>query len=271
MTALALLCLVACAQGDTPAGTEAAQRTLIAAGILHVVPTSNGFTISASVGNASQTRTVSAEQICEGATGSDLPPLAVMGCTSSVLNTPSEFLRQFEVDVLHAPSHRQHVELSGIERYWVHQSKINDCWAATLATARSFRRLYPMSQNRILSFAQAQCPDLESQRTGANAYQIVYVITRLILMRDGNAVHPHFCDDYGCIADSIRNQHPVIMLNSDHAELVVGMDYVINPNPPSGTSAVMPDLIYLLDPAGDGTVKNVLPLEICGADAFIAY
>lgn len=163
-----------------------------------------------------------------------------------------------------------HIFLRGIEQYWVHQSVDNDCWAATLETARRFLHLPYVSQDQIREIADRLCQQLHHQRFGASTYQIVYAISKLH-SSDGEvtSVHPHFCNSFACIVNSLTGQQPIIMLNSGHAVLVVGADYYSGTA--NGQSIVRYGTFYILDPAGNGNVKAKSLFSLCRADAFIAY
>ena len=110
------------------------------------------------------------------------------------------------------------------------QSKPNDCWAATLEFARDFLHLHHVSQGDLVSEAQKICPRLEDQTAGADAYQITFSIATVLLRYDRPRTNPHFCSDTQCVIDLLVKGHPVIMLGSGHAVLVVGMDYSAGKN-----------------------------------------
>jgi hypothetical protein len=168
--------------------------------------------------------------------------------------------------VLFGAKHRGRVRLNGIERFWVHQSNPADCWAAALETARMYRsstgtRSEHISQDKIRHIAGQYCPKYNNG--AATAYEISYMLSSL--QRDYDHVNEkHFiCTTFGCIIDSISRGHPVIMLKSGHATLIVGAEFT--------KDGQVGEEFQVLDPAGNGKIENVSIFGICTAEVLISY
>jgi hypothetical protein len=221
---------------------------------------------------------------CVGDAGSILPPLTFSQCIATAavqpiveLNRIYDFLNTFELDSLGSKnpgtSVNGHVSLNGIEQFRVDQSVRNDCWAATLVTSRRFLRLPDVPQEQILQLAHKSCRQLNDQEQpfGATTYQIIYTIDQLESTYDGaNRVDPYFCNSAECIIASLSKQRPVIMLNGDHAVLIIGVDY--HSGSANGHTVILPTAFHLLDPDPNSQKLYTAPLfGICRADAFISY
>lgn len=211
---------------------------------------------------------VDTDKPCEGAAGSVIPPL-YQYCMMDSIEEFWGWKHQYK-----------HVSIAGIEHYWVKQGK-DDCWAAALYTAREFLRLFHISKDDLHSEPFKQCPNLaNSTRKTRDLYQIIVAIKTLKQTYDGERVNLRFCINIDCIVESLRNQRPVIMmLNGDHAVLVIGMDYY-DSNRFRETLITMenirylPKMLQILDPRQEGPqpkIDNMTVKEFCGADAFITF
>lgn len=203
---------------------------------------------------------------CEGASGSILPPLAVNQCVGDIL---ASILPSFQ-GIDNNPD-QNHLYLTGIERYFVHQSQENDCWAATIQMARDYLHYTPVSQEELINASQRACPNLSAQSNGADAYQIAFSVASTLKQYDQSRTIPHFCPNIQCIVSSLQKGHPIIVLGEGHAVLMIGMDFVVLPPGKHGPIFVVQH-IYVLDPANEyAQVEKWSPFTFCKADAFISY
>jgi hypothetical protein len=264
-------------EASTESESQASARAkatsdLISGDIIRPLPQTNSGPFSSldfSIGlpQLSQTRAVGSKHYCEGAAGSVIPPLAITECGGGLVLLPITTLRNV-TDAIAGPAdsrNDRHVSLIGLERYWVPQKQDNLCWAAALETSRAFLHLHHLAQESIPEFVANECKSLASQPDGADAYQISYVILKMMNTYDGGAVRPRFCTSTRCMVDAISHQRPVIILNSSHAVLVQGIDYETD-----GTTIVIRNY-RILDPAGDGQVESKPALIYCRADAIITF
>ena len=265
--ALMLIAITSC---SPPTNTAEATNRVIAAGFMR--PGSTPGELVFGPGLLSRPYVSETGRSCEGSIGSIIPPIAIMQCVTNTALRPLMILGdlQLALNGVRPESIRRHVYLNGIERYWVHQSQPNDCWAATLETARRYLHLHPVSQDDLIESAQRICPALRSQQRGADLYQIVTAIRYRLKVYDERVRAPGVCLDDQCILDSLTRGRPVIMLGSGHAVLVVGLDYVPVPGATSGSKYII-DRIYVLDPAGNGEVEARSPPSLCNAEAFVFY
>ena len=141
--------------------------------------------------------------------------------------------------------------------------------------ARDFLHLKPLSQSDILSISQKQCPKLN---VAADMYQIIYSIELLGREYDTGAINPYFCDEPKCLVNALKRQRPIIILQSGHAVLLIGMDYDDGLIYPEGVAipstayvdVVHPVTYYVMDPADkQNKVRKISRLKACTADAFI--
>lgn len=230
------------------------------------------------VGQITEMHIAESQTPCEGAIGSLIPPFALRQCSSSgladIVLAPVQIL-----DALtghpwtNSSPPTRHVMLNGIERFWVHQSQDNDCWAASLQTARDYLNLHHVSQDDMIDASRRVCPRLRDQGGGADAYQIMYAIRSTLKSYDSSRVSPAVCLKEQCIIDRLTHGHPLIMLGTGsgggHAILIVGADYYIAQG--TRTSSLIIDKLYILDPNGVGQVEVRSDTVFCHADAFIAY
>lgn len=242
------------------------------------------------------TKFLNAKSACEGAVGSVIPPLALEGCTTGLVNSIFLPLKKL-AEALPGPGNNpyQHeVSLANAEHYWRKQEEENDCWAASLESARDFLHLRHKSQKQIVALAAQECPSMRDASSGsskrADAYQIVYAIAMLQSMLDRERIKPHFCDDEKCVIVALGNQRPVIMLKSGHAFLLTSVSYVYVPPEAYAQDPVLSrihisiggkdvaqstkpaiDYAYALDPlSGKETPIKLTPFDLCAADVFIA-
>jgi hypothetical protein len=270
----ALLC--ACGgSGETPADSQAAESTLRAQSILGVERdegVDGNLRFAFGPRQLSETKILPSARACEGAAGSVIRPMVINECTGSLFTAPIDIIENALLDAgAQSPNFRR-VMLNNPERFWVHQDRPNDCWAAALEMTRGFVGLPHLSQEQILGSVSKECPALETQGGGANLYQIVYVISKLLNTTDGNAVGAHFCSDAQCIYGSLAAGYPLIMLSSNHAQLVVGIDYLVDPQQSDGKYWVVIKSFLVLDPAAPSpSVQRLSHYRMCKADAFITY
>ncbi|MBV8926319.1 MAG: hypothetical protein JOZ74_13210, partial [Bradyrhizobium sp.] len=165
-----------------------------------------------------------------------------------------------------------HLYLAGIERYWVQQSETNDCWAASLQTTRDYMGLYHVPQDEMIRQASGFCPSLQSQREGADAYQIAYAIDGTLRRYDMPRTNPHFCSEPKCMIQSLANRHPIIVLSSGHAVVLVGMDYALRPVTNSPEPLVIIKRLFILDPAKEHAEAETWSVfSLCKVDGLLAY
>ena len=255
-----------------PSTQRGATTSLIMGDVVRPLPQTHsgpfpsfGFTVG--LGQLSQTRAVASKNYCEGAAGSVIPPLALTECGAGIVTLPMSALRGL-TDAVAGPGdsrYDRHITLIGLQQYWVRQHRDNLCWAAALETSRAFLHLYHLPQESMPQFVANECKSLPSQPEGADAYQIGFIITKMMRTFDGPAVRPHFCRDTRCMIEAISRQRPVIILNSSHAVLVQGMDYETD-----GRTIVVRDY-RILDPDGDGQIESKPALAYCRADAIITF
>jgi hypothetical protein len=264
--------LSSCATSPQPSNQSEAASALVLNGLVRPLPQStNGpfpsFGFSVGVNQLSQTTAVSSKNYCEGAAGSVIPPLAFVECGAGITTLPIDALRNI-TDAIAGPgdsSYDRHVSLQGLETYWVQQKADNLCWAAALETARAFLHLHHVAQQSIPDVVANECKTLRTQKEGADAYQIGFIITKMMNLYDNRIVNPHFCNETRCIVEAISHQRPVIILNASHAVLVQGVDYETDGN------VIAVRNYRILDPAGDGRVETKSKLELCRADAVITF
>jgi hypothetical protein len=211
-----------------------------------------------------QPRIVYAQDRCQGSAGSIFPPLLLNGGFASTLMLPINMIADLE-NAIQGTSDESHVSFPGVERYWVQQNRINDCWAAVLEMARQWNGFYHISQQQILAFAAEHCPEIAAQQEGADTYQIMYVIAGLQRTYGDALQLESFCNTEDCIVDALKRSNPVIMLRSGHATLIVGADYE------NFSPSVEIRSLEILDPAGDRTIQVKSIFAISKADAFIVY
>jgi hypothetical protein len=262
---------IAANAAESAAGSAEAAGQLIAKGIVQAGPGPNpgSFRIQFGINQLSYTNYANSRQFCEGAIGSVIPPLSV-DCVGTALATPLVVLQKLAMIGKPDPG-QHHIYLDGIERFWRPQSEPNDCWAAALETARRYLHYHDVSQEEMVDSARKICPRLENQKGGADAYQIATAITTLLKKYDQPLTSPHFCQGTRDVILSLAAGHPVIMLRSGHAVLVVGVDYTTDvARDDNGPIPVVED-VFILDPAGNGQVEKWTPLSFCKADAFLAY
>jgi hypothetical protein len=264
------LCLFFCslASCSPPADTGGAQSRLVGQGFLHTEQLGNLFRTSFGLKYLSKTQVVSSQSYCEGAAGSVIPPMAVKECVESGISAFFRPLDELQLLGSGASYPENHIYLSGIERFWVPQSKSNDCWAAALETARRYLNLRYVSQDELIESTQRLCPRLADQAAGADTYQITFAIAAILSRYDIGLANPHFCDNGECIVASLSRNRPVIMLRSGHAVLVVGADFLVGTHP---YYLVVIKNLKILDPAGSGEIEDRSAFNLCSADAFIAY
>jgi len=271
---LAFICVVI-TSCSIPEDTEGATAQLIGQGLLHVQGgqrLGDLLTYSFGVQNLSQTQVVKSHSLCEGAIGSVIPPLAVKECVGSAITLLFRPLDELQVSASGTQYPENHVYLAGVNRFWVRQSRPNDCWAAALQIARDFLHLHHVSQDELIDSAQNLCPRLKDQPKGADVYQMTFSIVALLARYDIRFANPHFCGDAQCILASLMRDRPVIMLRSGHAVLIVGADFLADQNPMGPAPALVAvNNFKILDPAGTGEVANESPFVMCNADAFLAY
>jgi hypothetical protein len=250
--------------GD-PATSEDANKSITANGIISLYPPRNSNElVEFQLLSLFDPRIKSAKNSCEGGAGSVLPPLSFVNCTASLITKPLDILESVGT-AFGAPIERSHVILTGIQQFWVQQTNINDCWAAVLETARRYHHFHYISQDQILDFAGGYCPRLASQPGGANTYQILYIIVKLMNTYRDRLNGGMFCKDSDCIIDSLKRGSPVIMLKSGHAVLIIGADYLEGP-------PIVPKNFKILDPASaTPEIEDRSVLETCGADVLIPY
>lgn len=272
---IALLGLLTGSSCTTPVDKEAATNQLIGEGILLPGPPDQyGMPSKFYFGPGILTRTsaIQSQKPCEGAIGSILPPLSLDQCVAGVLTLPLLGLQKVATALSYGANdpNEHHVYLTGIEQYWVHQTQNNDCWAATLETARDYLHLRHVSQTELIDSARQVCPMLNTQSHGAEAYQIAYSIASTLRGYDFSRTDPHICGDISCIITALTQGQPVIMLGGGHAVLLVGMDYDVagtGPNP-----AVVVEQMFVLDPAAEQpVVSKWSTFSFCKIDVFIAY
>jgi hypothetical protein len=261
--------MASCASPNDPADVQSANNTLIQNGIIHEQPKVPGQVATYATvgfGQLTEAQIISENHSCDGAAGSVVHPLIGNQCVLNALLLPITAL----INVSSALSGEQnddvqHTDLTGIQTYFVHQDKQNDCWAAAFVMAREYQNLYPVSQQELLSHAYNVCPVLSSQNHGATLYQIYYVMKDLRKYDAG--ISPHFCNDSKCIVFSLLSGQPVIVLMSGHALLMVGADW----EKLSDTDALILRA-RVLDPASKtATIKTLSSFQLCSADAFISY
>jgi Papain-like cysteine protease AvrRpt2 len=270
--ALALACigLLGCDANTRSPDVGSAQAALVGRQLARPGVPGSGILFYFGLGPLEQTDAVHAEKVCEGAAGSVIPPLAVSLCGGELFSLP---LKPFELlfDALDVKDpNRKVAMLRGIENHWVRQSNQNQCWAATLETARSFTGLAPrMSQSEIIGFVRKDCPKLEQQTRGADLYQVLFVLAKLIKFHDGNRLMPKYCHDLRCIIESISKQRPVIMFKDNHAVIVAGVEFNIGRE--KGQTVIIPKKFYVLDPATEvAKIETRSTWSMCTGDAFIA-
>jgi Papain-like cysteine protease AvrRpt2 len=259
---LLTLVLAGCGPDYQAKDRDAATAGVIAGGIIRFKPMSQwGSTepiATFGLPVMGETTFISAQAACEGSGGSILPPLGFNQCSTGLVMTPL----WTAVRAVGGPVGRT-VALRGLENSWVPQKQDNLCWAAALETVRRYLNLFHIPHEEMSRAVANECPALPSQK-GADLYQIAFVISKFNKLYDKNLIAPHVCSTEGCIIQSIQRGRPIIALKSSHAILVQGVEIA------NGT----PDLIAkwrILDPAGDGRVETRDPLEMCTADAFIAF
>jgi Papain-like cysteine protease AvrRpt2 len=249
-----------------PTDVGGAENQVIGKGL--VLPTQGDLLVGP--GLLSATEIIQATKSCEGSVGSIIPPLSVNQCAMNVLATPLlalENLQNALTGTVDPNAH--HIYLNGIERYFVRQSEPENCWAATLETARDFLGLHPVSQDELIASARQICPRLREQNRGAEAYEIVYVIISVLKQYDRWRTEPHTCPDAECIITALSQGHPVIMLGSGHAVLLIGMDYTVKPtNNPK--PLVVVERLFVFDP-WSGQVDTWTPFSFCKIDVVFAY
>ncbi len=256
---------------SNPTDTKEATDKIIGQGFARSVPAPNtaiGTGLLVGPGLLFPTQVVQGKQSCEGAIGSILPPLSGQ-CAISAFSVPMFALERTRALMSGKSFNENHVYLSGIDNFWVGQNKDNDCWAAALETARDFLHLHHVSQDYMIDATQRICPRLHTQPGGAEAYQIAYAISSLLSQYDKAHTNPHFCSDERCMVQSLASGHPIIILLSGHAVLLIGMDYVI------GNSRDEPiiDHLFILDPdpSSGRDVKTWTSFSLCKADALLSY
>jgi hypothetical protein len=253
-----------------PANREEAINQVIGQGFLRPDPNSGGMSNGIRLlieGTVSESQTP-----CEGAIGSVLPPFSLEQCGLYSIVRPFIAVEDALSNLTGArnPLDRRHIYLTGIEKFWVHQSEPDDCWAATIEVARKYLNLRYVSQDELLSTAHNACPRLRESK-GADAYEIVSVIRFKLKQYDQTRVQPGACFNIECIITQLTTGHPVIMLGSGHAVLMIGMDYIIIPSNQrkSGPSIVV-ERAYVLDPNGTGQVET-WSIGLCKIDTFLFY
>lgn len=262
MTAMLLSC-------DKPEDTASANNQSI---LRHFsfIREHNGNIEVGPIGLPSLPLRVDSNRPCEGSVGSVIPPLAVFECSFALLSTPTFLLeRGLGAIVGNENINIGRVILPDVDRInFVHQTKQNDCWAATLEMARAYRGLKHISQDDIISRSASYCPKLSEQQYGADAYQIMYMISILERSFDGGSRSHELCSMTECIAEAIHRRHPVIMLHAGHAVLIVGVEYM-KPSSRDDPFLVRDFLVY--DPSGNGEMDTISILSACRGDVFIVY
>jgi Papain-like cysteine protease AvrRpt2 len=268
------LCIFFCGltSCSLPANKEEARNQVIAQGILSPGPRPGTLIFGPAL--LSQGHVAISRKACEGSIGSILPPLAFTQCVANVIGQPFMLIDRIKAAVngIQDPyaQQRHHVYLTGIEKYFVQQSKEYDCWAATLEMARRYLHLYYVSQDDLLESGQKACPGLSAQK-GAEAYQIVYVIISKLYRYDQSRTTPAICFNVQCIVDYLARGHPIIMLGSGHAVLLVGMDYMTIPNQNGSQPIIFVERMFVLDPIGNGQVETWSDFTLCKEDVFMVY
>jgi hypothetical protein len=262
--------LVSCA---APADREAAIAQVVAQGFLRPGPTPGSFLFG--IGLLSQGQ-VSEGQSCAGAIGSVLPPFFLNQCFAGAIIAPLLPLAELQMALngMKSNPYRRHVYLDGIENYWVPQSDLNNCWAATIEIARKYLHLRYVSQNDLLASAQKVCPEVSRQTGGADAYQIVSVIRNRLYQYDARTTMPGICFHLDCVVQKLIQHRPIIMLGAGHAVLLVGADYLDMTRGHRGNGpSYLVEKIYVLDPdsASNGRVQERSILDFCKADIFMFY
>lgn len=261
---VAIAAVIATASCADPKDTGVADVFVVVQGILGMHnPFNLNDPILAQPGRLSRTIVQKAQTPCEGSVGSVLPPIAFEGCGNPFLalqNTQEWISTEFGFG-----SGLNYVFLPDVQKYWVRQTSASNCWAAALETARRYRHFRYLTQSDIYDFALSYCPILGTQREGASAFQITYIIAQLMERYHERNGENMICSDMKCILDTLKSGHPIIMLNSSHAILIVGADYFDN-NIPTVKS------FKILDPASvNGEIETVPVWKRCMADAFIPY
>lgn len=262
---------------STPSDRGGAQSQVILGGLVKITPTNSNdpnarYQTEIGLSTLGNTQVVKASQSCEGAVGSIIPPISFVGCGGALTSLPLNLLEDFTNWIAGSKDTAEtHLLLDDAEQYLIQQSNQNDCWAATIEMARAFLKLPRVSQEDILSLSDKYCPLIKTQPYGADAFQIIHMILKIAQAYDGHGPDSHFCNDYQCIVRSLEKSHPVIMLESGHAVLIVGIDYFADPAVTHGQFIVSPKRFYILDPMDKAGVKTWTPLSVCHADVFISY
>lgn len=260
------------ASACVPADRQAATAQLLASSFVRIKPLSelgsNQPLATFGPGYLEQTNAVRSSQACEGVAGSVIPPMALRECAAGLIHAPFSAIqagiKAIEPAAKSMSPYARHVELSGLERFWIPQDANNTCWAAALAIALRYLR-QPTSQAEIVSSVSSECPKLRGQTEGAEAYQILIGIGKSA-QRGGWANRPgFFCNEAKCIVDGIRRGRPVLVLNSSHVVLVQGVDYELY----QGSVLANQYTIVDPDPKSEGKLQSKGPLELCTADAVI--
>jgi hypothetical protein len=156
------------------------------------------------------------------------------------------------------------IALPGLERFWVSQKKDNLCWAAAIEIVRGYLHLRHVTHLTMPATVAKECPKLLNQTKGAELFQIAFVISKFNRLYDNSRLAPHACSTEQCVIESIQRGRPAIALKSAHAVVIQAVEIADG----------APDAIWrykILDPAGDGKIETREPLEMCTADAFIAF
>jgi Papain-like cysteine protease AvrRpt2 len=254
--------IAACSPSYQATDRDAATAGVIGGGLLRFKPVSQwGSNEPIAVFGLpvmGETTFISTEAACQGAAGSVLPPLGFMQCSTGLVMTPLWTAAR----AVGSPAGRT-IALPGLEAAWVAQKQDNLCWAATLETVRRYLNLTNIPHLDMSRMVANECPTLPSQK-GADLYQIAFVIAKFNKLYDGNRLTPHACSTEACIIQALQRRRPVIALKASHAILVQGVEI-------AGGTADMISKWRILDPAGDGRIEERDPLEMCTADAFIAF
>jgi hypothetical protein len=266
------LCLFFCSLTSctTPTDNQSAINSVIAQGFLRPGSTPGSLLFGPGLLTQGQ---VSEGSSCTGAIGSVLPPFSLNQCAMYTLMGPMVMLSELHMSLngVQGDPYIRHVYLNGIEKFWVHQSEPNNCWAAALETARNYLHLHYISQNELLESAQEVCPQVSRQTAGADTYQIVSTIRYRLKQYDQQLTTPGICSRIECVVDKLSEGRPIIMLGAGHAVLLVGMDYYNMPSSGPNVPSVLVLKMYILDPSGNRQVETRSTFSLCKEDIFMFY